>query len=388
MPDDTPDLTAPEVMQHALSTLQEHLPLHAEGYVCTTDDLVKVLLGVAVNRSTLEAVCADLVGTPDPQTIRGYLNAQLRVEELPELETRLNAALAAEVPPRVRRHAHEVAIDYHDRPYYGKAPQATGLWVRGHAKDGTTRFYRIATAYLRLQGLRLTVALRFVLPTDTTVSVLQTLLTQVKARGIAISCLLLDKGFAGIAVLEYLSAQRQPALIACPVRGRQGGTRALGQGRKSYRTTHTFKGPQGREYTAEVVVCRGFTTARRTHRLRRRAEWLVFIQLQLDFSPRYARHVYRGRFGIETSYRCAGRVRGWTTTQNAAYRFVLIALAFVLLNVWIHLRWIFSQVPRRGQRGLDPTRLPLPRFAAFIRRTLEHLYGCTHLVIAPAVPRS
>src|SRR5215510_7100573 len=117
MPDDTPDLTAPEVMQHALSTLQDHLPLHAEGYVCTTDDLVKVLLGVAVNRSTLEAVCADLVGTPDPQTLRGYLNAQLRVEELPELERSLNAALAAEVPPRVRRHAQEVALDSHDRPY-------------------------------------------------------------------------------------------------------------------------------------------------------------------------------------------------------------------------------------------------------------------------------
>jgi putative transposase len=388
MTQDTPDLTAPEVMQHALSTLQEHLPLHAEGYVCTTNDLVKVLLGVAVNRSTLEAVCADLVGTPDPQTLRGYLNAQLRVEELPELERRLNAALAAEVPPRVRRRAQEVAIDYHDRPYYGKVPQEQGLWVRGHAKDGTTRFYRIATAYLRLKGLRLTVALRFVLPTDTTVSVVEKLLIQVKALGLEISCLLLDKGFAGIAVLEYLSNQRQPALIACPVRGTQGGTRALCQGRKSYRTTHTFRGAPGQEYTAEVVVCRVFTTARRTHRLPRRAEWLVFIQIHLACSPRYARQLYRGRFGIETSYRCAGRVRGWTTAQNPAYRFVLIALAFVLLNVWIHLRWIFSQVPRRGRRELDPTRLPLPRFAAFIRRTLEDLYGCTQLVIAPAVPRS
>jgi hypothetical protein len=69
----TPDLTAPEVMQHALSTLQDHLPLHAEGYVCTTDDLLKAGLGGAVQRSTPEAVCADLVGTPDPQTIRGYL---------------------------------------------------------------------------------------------------------------------------------------------------------------------------------------------------------------------------------------------------------------------------------------------------------------------------
>src|SRR5262249_23075806 len=107
----------------------------------------------------------------------------------------------------------------------------------------------------------------------------------------------------------------------------------------------------------------------------------------LDLSPRYARHLYRGRFGIETSYRCAGRVRGWTTFANPAYRFVLIALAFVLLNVWLHLRWIFTQVARRGQRRLDTTRFELTRFAAFIRRTLEHLYGSIQLVIAPAVPR-
>jgi len=388
MTQDTPDLTAPAVMHPALSTLRAHLPLHAEGYVCTTDDLLKVVLGVAVTRSPSEALCADLVGTPDPQTIRGYLNAQLRGEELPELERRRNAALAAEVPRRVRRHAQEVALDSHDRPYYGKAPQAPGLWVRGHATEGTTRCSRIATAYVRLQGLRLTVALRFVLPTATTVSVVERLLTQGQALGLEGSCRLLDKGFAGIAVLEYLSAQQQPALSACPVRGRQGGTRALCRGRKSYRTTPPFRGPQGREYTAEVMVCRVFTTARRTHRLRRRAQWLVFIQLHGAFSPRYARQLYRGRFGIETSYRCAGRVRGWTTTRNPASRFVLLALAFVWLNVWLPLRGIFSQVPRRGQRGLESMRLPLLRFTAFIRRTLEHLYGCTQLVIAPAVPRS
>src|SRR5215470_4210844 len=233
MPDDTPDLTAPEVMQHALSTLREHLPLHAAGHICTTDDLLKVLLGVAVTRSTLEAVCTDLVSMPNPQTIRGYLNTQLCVEELPELERRLNAALAAEVPARVRRSAQEIAIDYHDRPYYGKTPQEEGLWVRGHAKEGTTRFYRIATAYLRLKGLRLTVALHFVLPDDDTASVLDILLTRVTALGVKIACLLLDKGFAGIPTMAYLTRHRYPALIACPIRGTQGGTRALCHGRRS-----------------------------------------------------------------------------------------------------------------------------------------------------------
>src|SRR5215510_8752889 len=141
----TPDLSAQEVLQHTQDLLEEKLPLNAEGYKCTTDDLFKVLVGVAATKSTLEAVCADLVGTPDPQTIRGYFNDQLRVEDFPALEAQLKAALAAEVPRRVHRHAQEVAIDYQDRPYDGKGEQDQELWVRGRAKDGTTRFYRVAT---------------------------------------------------------------------------------------------------------------------------------------------------------------------------------------------------------------------------------------------------
>jgi hypothetical protein len=383
----TPELTAQEVLRHAQDLLEEKLPLNAEGYKCTTDDLFKVLLGVAATKGTLEAVCADLVGTPNPHTIRGYFNEQFCVEELPELEQQLNAALAAEVPRRVRHHAQEVAIDYHDRPYYGKGEQERELWVRGKAKDGTTRFYRVATAYLVLNGLRVTLALRFVLPGDDTVSVLDTLLTRVKTQGLKVSCLLLDKGFESIAVMEYLTWQGQAALIACPVRGTTGGTRALCQGHKSYCTTHTFKDPQGTEFPASLLVCRVFTTAQRTGRLQRRAEWLLFIQLGLTLSPRYARQLYRSRFGIETSYRCEGQLRGWTTAKNPAYRFVLLALAFVLLNVWIHLRWLFTQVPRRGARWLDTPRFPLARFAKFLQRALELWYGCVQAITAPALPR-
>jgi hypothetical protein len=383
----TPDLSAQEVLRHTQEVLEEKLSLHAEGYKCTTDDLFKVLVGVAATKGTLEAVCADLVGTPDPHTVRGYFNEQLCVEELPELEQQLNAALAAAVPLRVRRQAQEVAIDYHDRPYYGKGEQEQELWVRGKAKDGTTRFYRVATAYVVLQGLRVTLALHFVLPPDDTVSVVDTLLQRVKAQGVRVSCLLLDKGFESIAMLEYLTRQGPAALLACAIRGTTGGTRALCQGRKSYCTPYTFTGTQGAKFTASVLVCRVVTTARRTGRLGRHADWLLFIQVHLALSPRYARHLYRHRFGIETSYRCEGQVRGWTTAKNPAYRFVLIALAFVLLNVWIQLRWLFTQVPRRGHRWLDTPRFQLTRFARFLQRALEAWYGCVRTITAPALPR-
>ena len=92
------------------------------------------------------------------------------------------------------------------------------------------------------------------------------------------------------------------------------------------------------------------------------------------------------RFGIETSYRCEGQVRGWTTAKNPAYRFVLLALAFVLLNVWIHLRWRFTQVPRRGGRRLDIHGFHLTRFVKFLQRALEVWYGCVRAITAPALP--
>jgi len=89
MTNDTLKLTDQQVLdiECARAGLQEHLTLTAEGYKCTTEDLLDVLLGVGVKGGTIEAVCADLVGTPDPETIRQYLNEQLTVETLP-LRTR------------------------------------------------------------------------------------------------------------------------------------------------------------------------------------------------------------------------------------------------------------------------------------------------------------
>lgn len=388
MAHDTLKLSDQKVLTEARTLLQAHLPLEADGYKCTTANLFDALLGVAVNRGTLEAVCTDWLGITQPETIRGYLNRQLRVDELPTLQQRLNAALADQLPARLNRQAQNVAIDLHDRPYYGKQAQDQACWVRGEARDGTTRFYRVATAYVMLNGLRVTVAIHFVMPENDTVSVLDGLLKRLQARAITIACLFLDKGFSGVAVIQYLTQRHQPALIACPIRGKQGGTRALCTGRASYRTAYTFDSPTHGQFTAELAVCRTFTSAKRTQRLKRRVEWLIFILIELDLKPQQARSRYRRRFGIESSYRCAGQARGWTTSPNAAYRFVLLAVSFILLNVWIRLRWLFTQLPRRGRRLLDTKRFQLRRFLNFIRRALERDYGSLNTITATVAPRA
>jgi putative transposase len=379
-------LTDQKVLEHAQTTLRHHLALRAEGYQCTTEDLLNVLLGVAAGRGTLESVCAELVGTPDPETIRRYINEQISVEALPALEAALNQALVAQIPPRLWRHPQDLAIDLHDRPYYGKQSQEEGLWVRSQAQAGTTRFYRIATAYVLRDGLRFSLAIHFVLPQESLVAVLAVLLPRVQALPLQIRRLLLDRGFAGIEVQDYLAQAQIPALIACPIRGKGGGTRALCQGRKSYRTSYTFHGAHGQQRTAHLAVCRVFTTARRTQRLKRRASWQIFILIHLDLSPRQVTRLYRRRFGIESSYRCAGQVCGWTTSPNPAYRFLLMALSVLLVNVWLLCQWLFTQIPCRGARQLMTTLLPLTRFAHFILHALERHYGYVRAITALATP--
>jgi putative transposase len=385
--DDIPKLTANQVLEHARQGLQAHLPLQAEGYKCTKDDLLNILLTAAARQCTIESACAELDSGPGAETIRQYLNEQLTPEQLPNLERDLNETLVAQVPKRLWRQTQDIAIDLHDRPYYGKTPQEEGLWVRSRAKAGTTRFYRVATAYVIRRGLRVTLAIHFFLPGDSIVGTLRALLERVEKIGIDIKYLFLDKGFAGIDCQTYLNESGIPTLIACTIRGRTGGTRALCQGNKSYRTTHTFRNTaEKKQFMAEVAVCRVFSTAKRTGRMKRRAGWLLFILINLDLTPRKARRSYRRRFGVETSYRCAGQVRAWTTSKNPALRFVLIGVSFFLLNVWLHLRWLYTQVPRRGCRQLDTRRFSLTRFARFIVRAMEHRYGCVHEIVAPAVP--
>jgi putative transposase len=384
---DTPQLTDDQVLEHASQGLDAHLPVTAEGYKCTTEVLLHVLLVAAARRCTIESACAELDSGPGAETVRQYLNAQLTPERLPELEASLNDALASQIPVRLHRKAQDIAMDLHDRPYYGRTPQEEGLWVRGRAKAGTTRFYRVATGYVMRNGLRMTLALHFYLPTDDIVGIVQALAERMEVLGISVNRLLLDKGFDGIDVQNYLRQSGIPSLIACSIRGKTGGTRALCKGRKSYSTRHTFRNrTKKKESTANIAVCRVFTTSKRTGRMERRADWLVFILINLDLTPKQARRLYRRRFGVETSYRCAGQVRAWTTSTNPALRFVLIGLSFFLQNVWLLLRWLYTQIPRRGRRRLDTKRFTLARFARFIVSAVERRYGCIHEITAPAVP--
>jgi putative transposase len=386
MENNTPKLTDQEVLTYAREQLKEHLPLSVEaGYKCSTDDLYNLLLKVGANQTTLQTACQNLQDAPHPATIRNYLNEQLRVDDLPELENQLNAALAAQAPAWLRKKPQKMALDFHDEPYYGKSEQSAGLWVRGPAQDGTTRFYRVATIYVMDRNMRVTLGIRFVRPEDDHIAVLKFLLRRLRATEVEVDTLFLDKGFAGIQEMRFLHKAGFPAVIACPIRGKKGGTRALCNHTGSYVTNYTFCSGK-RSFTARLAVCRTFTTSKRTQRSRRKGVWLIYILIHCDYSPERARHQYRRRFGIESSYRCLGKVLGKTTSANPAYRFVLLALGFFLLNVWRHFCYLYTQVPRQGHRFLACRLFQLSRLIQFVNQALDDIYGHLDEITAPAAP--
>ncbi len=191
----SPSLSETAVLQAARSRVAEFLPLKAEGYSCTIEQLLDVLLAVSAQKDTIEQVCADLQIKVGAESIRVYFNEQLQVGNLPQLQEAVNRALQKSLSRDVKGQSLEVAIDFHDQPYYGKTEQGKGLWVGGEAKNGTTKMYRVATAYVIGNGHRLTLAIKFVLPGERAKEVVEYLLLQLQTVEIRIKCLYLERRF-------------------------------------------------------------------------------------------------------------------------------------------------------------------------------------------------
>src|SRR4030065_1645119 len=109
----------------------------------------------------------------------------------------MNTARAESMPETMPRGKVEVAITFHDEPFYGKGAALRSVTCSGQAKKGTTHFIRIATAYVIWRQVRLTLALRYVLPDEPALDILQFLLNRLQELGFRqILVLYLDKGFA------------------------------------------------------------------------------------------------------------------------------------------------------------------------------------------------
>ncbi|MEM6435599.1 MAG: hypothetical protein AAF773_17365 [Cyanobacteria bacterium P01_D01_bin.115] len=98
--------------------------------------------------------------------------------------------------------------------------------------------------YIIRRHQRVTLALHAIPRGETLVATITILLARLTALRVKIKRLYLDRGFYSVPVIRWLQALRIPFLMPAIIRGKGGGTRALCQGRQSYRIPYTLKSPE------------------------------------------------------------------------------------------------------------------------------------------------
>ena len=380
MPKSTDPLTPAQVYRFAVAFCQPHSAFRPRGKV-TIEILLTVLFAAAARISSISETCQRLAKAPHEETYAKALDANLF--SLEELKRRVNASFAKQLPRSLRRRRKRplrVGIDLTLLPYYGQYSLDNQQIYRGQAKRGTNSFFAYATAYLVVHGERFTLAVSPVTRSVLLKEVLQELLALVSKAGLKPGLLLLDRGFYSVEVIRYLQRARRAFLMPVVCHGRKAdhplgpsGSNVFKLMKKSGWFKHTLQ--DGKKNKATVSICVKRARWKDRHGKKKTDTW---VYAYWGITPRrvdWVKDTYRKRFGIETSYRQMNQCRIRTTTKKFNVRFLYVAIALLLRNLWVWLHHFVLSSPRRGRRRYNWEVLRVERMLLWLEHVAETMYG-------------
>lgn len=376
-------VSSPQVHQWALQWLSEAKLLKDHGWLCTASVVWSIVLRAAARSISLFAACCDLANAPSSQAVLNALSDGLP-QTLRSLEKRLNWALTATWPKRLKRRAWGVAIDWHLVPYYGSPDRSRNEIYYGQPRQGTKKFHAYATACIICYGERYTLALTWVRRHESTVVALRRLVANIRQIDVKIKRLLLDRAFFNVPVTEYLQQENLPFLMPVMFRGKKPRKPAKTglhwiKRQKAGWYSHTLKNGK-RQVT--LRVCVSYRTHRNRKDRKRVQNKLLFAAWKVTGSPVEIRERYRKRFGIEASYRQMRQARIFTCTRDPHLRLVFVAIALLLRNLWV---WIHATLLADGS-GPDKTlRLDRLRFKRLLDWIAQAIAAILHDGSIPCV---
>jgi len=360
--------------------MQKALQFEYQGTKCNDSIAWQVLFHAAALMTSIAATCRELIDAPCAQSIYDIINHNL--PGMMELQKRLNNALITEIPKFLLKKKCLLAIDLTLIPYHGEAYGNEDEIYRSLAKNGTTHFHAYATAVILHKGLRYTVGLIYVEKGSSTKEIVQQLLKIVRAHGIKIDFLLLDKEFFSVAVILYLKKSKTHFIIPAFARGRKPkhssqatGLRAIIKQKNGF-YQHTLKTNKGHFRNVHVTICVASKWYHHKKDNKRRMKRLMYCVHGIGWKDVVkVRETYRKRFGIETSYRQMNQARIFTTTQNPASRFLYIGIALVLRNIWVWLHYQLAKDKRKNELETHHELLPFRDMLAWLSHVIIHILG-------------
>jgi hypothetical protein len=369
-------LKSQDVYHLTVNTL-DTLPLTMPGAIHSRD-LLRVLVFAAAANLSVHQTCHLLERAPSAPTVLGTLAQQLA--DLDALEGHVNDLLARLIPKSLGKRGRRVAIDLIALPYHGTVKESHKDEVcRSKAKSGTTHFFTYATAYAVVRGRRYTLAMCRVRAKQSMDHVVRTLLARLVTLGIRIKLVLLDRGFYSVRVIQDLITCELPFIMPAIKRGKKPttpggptGTYALATAKHGHWRAYTLKSThEGHVAFDLAVVCHNT----RGQRGRHQREALLYATWGVTHRPlSWIRATYRGRFGIESSYRQVHQARIRTSSRNPVLRLLFVGVALILRNVWV---WLHAEVlaaPRRGSQQLRPEAMRFARLLLWLMMEVANHY--------------
>ncbi|MGI0129514.1 MAG: hypothetical protein ACREEC_05095 [Thermoplasmata archaeon] len=291
--------------------------------------------------------------------------------DLGRTQRAVTRALRFQSNPYVPRQPVDVAVDFHDVPYYGQAidpdhPQ----FVKTQESRGTHRAYHYATLDLLLPNFRLTVALRYLRERGHRQRAVARLLADARRAGVQVRRIYLDREFYEYDTLSWLKSEGYTVITPMRLGTKQ--RKRWERGQRSYVTEHTLRSPQRGEppLVLRVHVVVRYQKGQKWGR--HGAQYLVYEVVghvaddALRAVPLHSTHaLYRKRFGIETSYRLLGQARAITTSRSPAVRLLYVAVSLMIQNEWVILKLQYASEGRQGPTGFV-VHDELLRFAALL----------------------
>jgi putative transposase len=350
-------LRATDVHAHARRLLLGELDLSAYRPTLPAPLVVSLLLLASVWQASLSAACDLVKDKPCRERARQAALALLP-RRANDLLARLLATLRRTIPEHLTRLPQVLALDLHQRPFYGnkKGRKARGTTKR-RKKAGTRHSFTYATSAALTRWGRFTVGLLPARPHMRLSTVVGRLLDQAEEAGLCVCYLMLDKEFYAAEVIDLLQRRQVAFLMPAVKTGRAGATGnahlfdpALAVGWYDYawtadlrRTDFAAKKQRKRgKLTVAVRMC-----VARLPRGDGRQEAVAYATWGLGkgWSPQQVVRAYRRRFGIEASYRQLNGCLARTSSRNERYRLLLVGLALLLCDLW---SWLHSEVFSTG----------------------------------------
>jgi len=333
-------------------------------------------LRAAAQRHSLARACARSQRAPSERHARRVLEALGRRKTQRALTLALRHQTAPFVPP----HPVDVAVDFHEIPYYGgpidsRRPQ----YVKTKEERGTHRAYRYVTLSMVVHGFRFALAAHYLDHRGRLAETLALVFRDADRAGVAVRRVYLDREFATYGVVAWLRERGYTAIFPLRVGSRQ--RKRWEKGQKSYVSEHTFRDPKRRRppLTFRVHVVVRYQMGKRWNK--HGAQYLIYgvlghlpFEAPHDVPLRRTHDLYRRRFGIESSYRLVGQARARTCSRSVPWRLLYLGVALMLENEWSILRLLYTSEGRQGPNGMV-LREELLRFADLLELLFLGLCG-------------